>query len=126
MVSFDSGFVYTDGLLVGGRSAVCSVNSSLVYTNGFLERRSGSAVCSVDSTFVYANGFLDNSGSAVVAVDSGLGDVNVLAVAWLVSSTVLTLDLVNRAKVLVVDVVVMRVVIVVPVSVNLNPRIRVG
>lgn len=37
VLSVNGGFVYADGLLVGGRSAVGSVNSSLVYTNGFLE-----------------------------------------------------------------------------------------
>lgn len=124
VVSVDSGFVYADSLLVGGRSAVGSVDSGLVYANS-LFKRTRAAVCSVNSGFVYTNSLLDNGRSAVVAVDNGLGEVNVLAVAWLVSSTVLTLDLVNGAEVLVVHVVVVRVMVVVPMSVNLKPSIRV-
>lgn len=128
VVAVDGGLVYADGLLVGSRSAVGSVDSGLVYTNSLLERRSGTAVCSVDSGFVYTNSLLDNGGSAaLVVVDNGLGNANVLAVAWLVSSTVLTLDLVNGAELLVVDVMpVVRVAIVVAVNVKLDMSVRLG
>lgn len=63
------------------------------------------------------------------AVNDSLGHADVLTVAWLVSSTVFTLDLVNGAEILFRKrlVVVMRLVtVMVPVGVDFNMSVRVG
>lgn len=126
------GFLEDRGLAV---VVVVAVDGEFVYADSFLEGRWGGAAggC-VDGGFFDADGLLEGSRAVMVvrvvgvaAVYNGLGDVHVLAVAGLVAGAVFTLDLVDRAEVLVVLVVpvVRRVVVVVPVRVDFNVRVHV-
>lgn len=127
------GFLEDRGLAV---VVVVAVDGEFVYADSFLEgRRGGAAGGCVDGGFFDADGLLEGSRAVMVvgvvgvaAVYNGLGDVHVLAVAGLVAGAVFTLDLVDRAEVLVVLVVmpvVRRVVVVVPVCVDFNVRVHV-
>lgn len=125
----DDGFVDSDGFFNDCGSAVAlAVDNGLVYANAFLERRGNwSAGSCVNGGLFHTDGFLEGRATVMVrvaAVYNGLGDLDVLAVAWLITSTVFTLDLVDGAEVLVV-LVVRRVVVVVPVCVDFNVRINV-
>lgn len=130
-VAVDNCLVYTDGLFEGGGgpAVAVAVNNCLVYTNSFCNRRGGPAVAvSVNNSLFYTGGLLEGGTALVLmvvaAVNNAFGYADVLTVAWLVASTVFTLDLVDGAEVLVVLVV--RVMVVVAVSVDLNARINVG
>lgn len=137
VVAVDNGLVYADGFFERRRgwSPVGSVDGALVYADGFLDGWGGAAGGGVNGGLFYTDGLLEGRtvvvvvmGGGMAAVYNGLGDVHVLAVAWLVASTVFTLDLVDGAEVLVVLVVVpvvRRVVVVVSVSVDFNVRINV-
>lgn len=89
-----------------------------------------------NDSLVDADGLVDDRALVVVmvvrvmrrAVNDSLGHADVLTVAWLVSSTVFTLDLVNGAEIFFRKrlVVVVRLVTVVTVGVDLNMSVRVG
>lgn len=136
----DSCLVDTDGLLDHLRPVVVvvmmvAVDDSLSHTNVLPNRsRTVGAVVRANDCLVDADSLLNDGALVVVvmvvrAVNNSLGHTDVLTVAWLVSSTVFTLDLINWAQVLLrkrLVVVVWLVTVVVPVGVNFNMSVRVG
>lgn len=136
----DKGLVDADGLLDHLRTVVVvvmvAVDNSLGHADVFLDRSGTVAtVVRANDGLVDTNGLLDRSGTLVMvvvvmvrAVDDSLSYVDLLAVAWLVTSTIFTLDLVDGAQVLLrkrLVVVVGMVTVVVTVDVELNMSVRV-
>lgn len=130
---FDGGLVDANGLLDEVRSVVVvvtmAVDNSLVDTDSLLQDRALVVMMvAVDNSLVDADSLLEDRALVVmvVAVDNSLGHTNVFTVAWLVSSTIFTLDLVDGAVVLLRQRLVVAVVmVVIPVKVEFNVRIGV-